>query len=48
MDVNGDQVLDGRDRTYIGSPIPKFIFGFNGMIEYRGMDLGIDFSGPDR
>jgi TonB-linked SusC/RagA family outer membrane protein len=45
VNVNGDEVLDGRDRTYIGSPIPKFIFGFNGMVEYRGMDLGIDFQG---
>jgi TonB-linked SusC/RagA family outer membrane protein len=45
VDVNGDGVLDGRDRTYIGSPIPKFIFGFNAMVEYKGFDLGIDFQG---
>ncbi|MCU0459805.1 MAG: TonB-dependent receptor [Bacteroidales bacterium] len=45
IDVNGDKVLDGRDRTFIGSPIPKFIFGLSGMIEYKGMDLGIDFQG---
>ncbi len=32
-------------RTFIGSPIPKFIFGFNGMIEYNGLDFGIDFQG---
>ncbi len=45
VDVMKDGVIDGRDRTFIGSPIPKFIFGFNGMIEYKGMDLGIDFQG---
>lgn len=45
VDVTGDGVLDGRDRTYIGSPIPKFIFGFNGMIGYKGIDLSIDFQG---
>ena len=45
VDVTGDGILDGRDRTFIGSPIPKFIFGFNGMIEYKGMDLSVDFQG---
>jgi TonB-linked SusC/RagA family outer membrane protein len=45
VDVTGDGILDGRDRTYIGSPIPKFIFGFNGMIEYKGLDLSVDFQG---
>ena len=45
VDVTGEGTLDGRDRTFIGSPIPKFIFGFNGMIEYNGLDLGVDFQG---
>jgi len=45
VDVTDDGILDGRDRTFIGSPIPKFIFGFNGMIEYKGMDLSVDFQG---
>jgi len=45
VDVNDDKVLDGRDRTFIGSPIPKFIFGFNGLVEYRGFDLSVDFQG---
>jgi hypothetical protein len=45
VDVTDDGILDGRDRTYIGSPIPKFIFGFNGSIEYRGIDFALDFQG---
>ncbi len=45
VDVTKDGILDGRDRTYIGSPIPKFIFGLNGMIEYKGFDVAIDFQG---
>ena len=45
VDVNNDKILDGRDRTYIGSPIPKFIFGFNGLIEYKGIDFALDFQG---
>jgi len=45
VDVTGDGILDGRDRTFIGSPIPKFIFGFNGLIEYKGIDFAVDFQG---
>ncbi|MDF1559073.1 MAG: TonB-dependent receptor [Bacteroidales bacterium] len=45
VDVTDDGILDGRDRTYIGSPIPKFIFGFNGSIEYKGIDFAMDFQG---
>ncbi len=45
VDVTNDGVIDGRDRTFIGSPIPKFIFGFNGSMEYRGIDFALDFQG---
>jgi TonB-linked SusC/RagA family outer membrane protein len=45
VDVTDDGIIDGRDRTYIGSPIPKFIFGFNGSIEYKGIDFALDFQG---
>jgi TonB-linked SusC/RagA family outer membrane protein len=45
VDVNGDQVLDGLDRTYIGSPVPKLIFGFNAEMEYKGIDFSFDFQG---
>jgi len=45
VDVNNDGTLDGLDRTYIGSPIPKFIFGFNAQMEYKGIDFSFDFQG---
>jgi TonB-linked SusC/RagA family outer membrane protein len=45
VDVNNDKTLDGLDRTYIGSPIPKFIFGFNTLVEYKGIDFSLDFQG---
>jgi TonB-linked SusC/RagA family outer membrane protein len=45
VDVNGDGKIDGRDRTYIGSPIPTFVFGFSVGFEYRGIDLAIDIQG---
>jgi hypothetical protein len=45
VDVNGDGKIDGRDRTNIGSPIPKFIFGFNLGMEFYGVDLSVNIQG---
>ena len=45
VDVNGDGKIDNRDRTYLGSPIPKFIFGCSINFEYEGVDLAIDIQG---
>lgn len=44
-DLNGDGVIDTRDQTYLGSPIPKFQFGFNNTFTYKNVDLNIFFSG---
>ncbi|MFW5972712.1 MAG: SusC/RagA family TonB-linked outer membrane protein [Bacteroidota bacterium] len=44
-DVNGDGVITTDDRTFLGSPIPDFIFGFNAGFGYGGFDLDIDFNG---
>ncbi len=45
VDVNHDNIIDDRDRTYIGSPIPDFIFGLNFTGNYKGFDLSLDFIG---
>lgn len=45
LDQNGDGVINNADRTFIGSPIPKFIFGFSGEMSYKQFDLSIDFQG---
>ena len=45
VDVNGDGKIDGNDRTYIGSPIPTFIFGFNAGVEVHGFDLSVNIQG---
>ena len=45
VDVNGDGKIDGKDRTNIGSPIPKFIFGFNVGFEMYGVDLSVNIQG---
>lgn len=38
-DVNGDGVVDDNDRTFIGSPHPKFTAGLNMNISYKAFDL---------
>lgn len=44
-EINPDGIINTDDRTYIGSPIPKLIFGFNTEVSYKNFDLSIDFQG---
>jgi TonB-linked SusC/RagA family outer membrane protein len=44
-DTNGDGVITSEDRTYLGSPIPSFIYGINLNANYKGFDLSISTSG---
>lgn len=44
-DINGDNKINGQDRKMIGSPIPKFIFGLNMDMQYKGFDLTVDIQG---
>jgi TonB-linked SusC/RagA family outer membrane protein len=44
-DLNGDGIIDTRDQTFLGTPQPKFQFGFNNSFNYKGFDLNIFFSG---
>lgn len=45
VDINNDGKIDGNDRTYIGSPIPKFILGLNFEVDYLGFDFSFDIQG---
>ena len=45
VDENHDGVIDGRDRVALGSPIPKYNYGFNTTFGYKGFDLTLDFQG---
>ena len=38
-DTNGDGVINEADRTYIGSPIPKFTGSVTLTLKYKGFDL---------
>jgi TonB-linked SusC/RagA family outer membrane protein len=44
-DVNGDGVIDANDRTYIGNPTPKFMYGGSINVNYKGLGLSIDLGG---
>lgn len=44
-DVNGDGVIDDKDRVPLGNPNPKFVYGFNTTLSYKRFDLTLDFQG---
>jgi TonB-linked SusC/RagA family outer membrane protein len=45
VDTDGDGQLTPDDRTYIGSPIPSFLYGINFEVGYKGFDISADFQG---
>ena len=42
-DVNGDGVINQNDRTYLGSPFPKFTTGLNAGFSYEDFDVTLFF-----
>lgn len=44
-DVNGDGVIDVKDRTFIGDPNPDFLFGWTNNLAYGPFDLSISMTG---
>ena len=45
QDLNGDGVIDDGDRTFIGSPHPKLVYGCNVNAAWKFIDLGIFLQG---
>jgi hypothetical protein len=45
VDVNGDGEWDDQDYVYLGSYIPKFVFGLNFGMEYKGIDFSMFWQG---
>jgi TonB-dependent starch-binding outer membrane protein SusC len=43
--INNDEVIDANDETWLGSPWPKFTYGFNINLGYKGFDLTVLFQG---
>ncbi|MBQ0149039.1 MAG: TonB-dependent receptor [Bacteroidales bacterium] len=44
-DVNEDGVINEKDRTNIGSPLPLFTFGWNNSFRYKNFDMSIFING---
>ncbi len=44
-DLNGDGVIDDKDQTVIGSPIPKLNYGINLTANYKGFDFTLYLQG---
>ena len=44
-DINGDGKISDLDRTFIGSPIPKFTYGLNNTVTWKGFDLNAFIQG---
>ena len=48
-DLNGDNVIDVNDVTYIGNPeTPRLIYGFNGFLNYKGFEFSFAFQGSGK
>jgi TonB-dependent starch-binding outer membrane protein SusC len=44
-DINGDKLIDERDRIYAGSYQAKFYYGLNGGFNFKALDLSVDCYG---
>lgn len=44
-DLNGDGKITAEDRTYLGSPLPDFVFGVPINLQYDGFSLSLFFQG---
>ncbi len=47
VDQNGDGKIDPADRVILGSPFPKFMYGFNNSFSYKGIGLNILITAVD-
>jgi hypothetical protein len=45
VDLNGDKVIDDKDRTIIGNPYPDFVWGMTNVFTYKAFDLSFSFQG---
>ncbi|SNS13663.1 TonB-linked outer membrane protein, SusC/RagA family [Belliella buryatensis] len=47
-DINGDGIIDANDRTIIGNPFPRWIYGANLNLTYKDFDITAIFQGIGR
>lgn len=44
-DIDGNGIIDSRDKTFLGSPIPKGTYGFGFNMNIHSIDIAVDFQG---
>ncbi|GEP88809.1 SusC/RagA family TonB-linked outer membrane protein [Chitinophaga terrae (ex Kim and Jung 2007)] len=44
-DINGDGIIDAKDRTVIGNNQPDFIYGMTNTFSYKNIDLSVSIQG---
>ncbi|GGA96338.1 TonB-dependent receptor [Mucilaginibacter rubeus] len=48
-DLNGDGIIDVRDKTYLGYPqVPEIVYGYGVSAQYKNFDLSAFFQGQAR
>lgn len=45
VDINGDKVINDKDRTVIGDPFPDFTWGLTNTFKWKGFDLYVMIQG---
>lgn len=45
QDVNGDGIIDAKDKVVLGNPNPKLVYGINTSVAYKQFDLAVDLQG---
>lgn len=40
-DLNGDNIIDDKDRTHLGNPFPEFIYGLNLNLQWKNLDFSM-------
>ncbi|MDN3657615.1 TonB-dependent receptor [Ferruginibacter paludis] len=44
-DLNGDGIVNDKDRVYLGDPNPSMVLGINGSLQYKQVDFNFSFAG---
>lgn len=44
-DINKDGAIDNDDKVDLGNPLPKWTYGFNASVDYKGFDLQLFVQG---
>jgi TonB-dependent starch-binding outer membrane protein SusC len=47
-DKNGDGVIDDQDKYILGNPFPRYTFGFNYQVNFKGFDAQVFIQGVGR